>query len=164
VAFFASGVGLYVLGIESLGGKPNMDEFRTTIHNLTLAGAKCVLRRAQAEASKLGLSVSVVVVNRSGVLLLVETDDNAAPGAPEASIMKARGTARYRIATHKTAEYLKNLPPQMAQHALSLPEACAFQGGVPIQIEGEVIGGVGVSGGSGEQDIGVASAAAASVA
>jgi uncharacterized protein GlcG (DUF336 family) len=44
------------------------------------------------------------------------------------------------------------LPAQLAQHALSLSEVCAFYGGAPIKIEGEVVGGVGVSGGSGEQE------------
>ena len=77
--------------------------------------------------------------------------------------MKAKGAARYRTATHTTAEFVKTLPTQLAQHALSLPEVCALQGGVPIQIEGEVVGGVGVSGGSGEQDIAISLAAAVSV-
>lgn len=93
----------------------------------------------------------------------METADSAAPGASEASIMKAKGAARYRIATHTTAEFMKTLPTALAQHALSLPEVCAFQGGVPILIDGETVGGVGISGGSGEQDIAVSIAAAASV-
>jgi uncharacterized protein GlcG (DUF336 family) len=93
----------------------------------------------------------------------METTDAAPPEAPEASTMKAKGAARYRVATHRTAEFVKTLPSALAQHALSLPEACAFQGGVPILIDGEVIGGVGISGGSGEQDVAVAIAAADSL-
>jgi uncharacterized protein GlcG (DUF336 family) len=77
--------------------------------------------------------------------------------------MKAKGAARYRIATHTTAEYVMTLPAQLAQHALSLSEVCAFYGGAPIKIEGEVVGGAGVSGGSGEQDTAISLAAAASV-
>jgi uncharacterized protein GlcG (DUF336 family) len=140
-----------------------MDEFREVWHNLTLAGAKRVRDHALIKASELGLSVSVVVVNRTGVIVLMETADSAPPGASEASIMKAKGAARYRIATHTTAEFVKTLPAALAQHALSLPDVCAFQGGAPIQIDGEVVGGVGISGGSGEQDIAVSAAAAASV-
>jgi len=138
-----------------------VNEFRTVCHNLTLAGAKRVRDQALIKASELGLSVSVVVVDRTGIILLVETADSAPPGASEASILKARGAARYRIATHMTAEFVKSLPTALAQHALSLPEVCAFLGGVPIQIDGEVVGGVGVSGGSGEQDVAVSTAAAA---
>ena len=118
---------------------------------------------ALLQASELGIAVSVVVVDRTGVILLMETLDNAPPGSSEASMMKAKGAARYRMATHLTAEFVKTLPAQLAQHALSLPEVCAFQGGVPFRVEGEVLGGVGVSGGSGEQDIAIALAAAASI-
>ncbi len=115
------------------------------------------------KASELAVPASVVVVDRTGVILLMETADSAAPGSSEASIIKAKGAARYRIATHTTAEYVKTLPAQLAQHALSLPEVCALHGGAPIKIDGEVIGAVGVSGGSGEQDTAIALAAAASL-
>jgi glc operon protein GlcG len=140
-----------------------MSEFCKVWHNITLEGAKQVRDRALLKASELGLSVSVVVVDRTGVILLMETADSAPPGASEASIMKAKGASRYRAATHTTAEFLKTIPAQLAQHALSLPEVCALPGGVPIQLKGEVVGGVGVSGGSGEQDVAISLAAAASI-
>lgn len=77
--------------------------------------------------------------------------------------MKAKGASRYRMATHLTAQFVSTLPAQLAQHALSLPEVCAFHGGVPIRMEGEVLGAVGISGGSGEQDVAIALAAVESV-
>ena len=140
-----------------------MSEIRKMWHNITLAGAKRVRDHALLQASELGISVSVVVVDRTGVILLMETNDDAPPGAAEASIMKAKAASRYGIATHLTAEYLKNLSAPLAQHALSLPDVCAFQGGAPIRFEGEVLGGVGVSGGSGEQDTAIALASAATI-
>jgi uncharacterized protein GlcG (DUF336 family) len=140
-----------------------MSEFQKAWHNLTLAGAKRVRDCALLKASDLGVPISVVVVDRTGVILVVETSDIAAPGTSEASIMKAKAAARYRTSTHTTAEFIKTLPAQLAQHALSLPEICAFHGGVPIKIEEEVVGGVGVSGGSGEQDIAISQAGVAGV-
>jgi uncharacterized protein GlcG (DUF336 family) len=140
-----------------------VSEFRKVWHNITLEGAKQVRDHALLKASELGVSISVVIVDRTGIILVMETADSASPGTSDASIMKAKGAARYRIATHTTAEFVKTLPAQLAQHALSLPEVCALRGGVPIQIEGEVVGGVGVSGGSGEQDTAISLAAAASV-
>jgi uncharacterized protein GlcG (DUF336 family) len=140
-----------------------MSEFCKAWHNLTLEGAKQVRNHALLKASELGIPVSVAVVDRTGVILLMETADSASPGASEASIMKAKGASRYRTATHTTAEFLKTMPVQLAQHALSLPEVCAFHGGVPIQLKGEVVGGVGVSGGSGEQDVAILQAAATSI-
>ena len=140
-----------------------MSEFRQVWHNITLEGAKHVRDHALMKASELGPPISIVIVDRTGVILLMETADSAAPGSSEASIMKAKGAALYRVATHMTAEYVKTLPAQLAQHALSLPDVCALHGGAPIKIEGEVVGGVGVSGGSGEQDTAISLAAAASV-
>jgi uncharacterized protein GlcG (DUF336 family) len=159
---------------EQMTGKPpfckvpvrrclNMGEFWRAWRNITLEGAKHVRDHAVLKASELGVSVSVVIVDRSGVILLAETADSAPPGASEASIMKAKGACRYRVATHLTAEFAKTIPAQLAHQALGLPEVCVLQGGVPIKIEGEVVGGVGVSGGSGEQDIAISLAAAASI-
>ena len=78
--------------------------------------------------------------------------------------MKARGAARYLAPTHLTAEFIKTLPVQLAQHALSLPDLCAFQGGVPIKMGELFIGGLGISGGSGAQDVEIALQAVAAVA
>ncbi len=131
-----------------------------TCKTLTLAGARAVRDVAAARASALSLAIAIEVVDRSGGLLLAEVADGAAPGSMDAALMKARGAARYRSATHLTAEYLKTLPAGLAGHALSLPELCAFQGGVLIKLGDEVIGAVGVAGGSGEQDIAIAAEAA----
>jgi uncharacterized protein GlcG (DUF336 family) len=141
-----------------------MGEFWKVWRNITLEGAKHVRDHALLKASELGLSLSVVIVDRSGVILLAETADSAPPGASEASILKAKGASRYRVATHLTAEFIKTIPTQLALQALALPEVCTLQGGVPIKIEGEIVGGVGISGGSGEQDIAISLAAAASIA
>ena len=86
-----------------------MTEILKLLHTLTLSGAKRVRDHALKDASSLGLSVSVVIVDRTGVILLMETSDDTPAGAPEASIMKAKSAARYGVATHSTAEYLKNL-------------------------------------------------------
>ena len=124
-----------------------MSDFRRTWHNITLTGAKRVRGHALLKASERGVAISVVVVDRAGVLLLLETSDNSAPGSADASILKAKGACRYGIATHLTAEFVKNIPVALAQHALSLPDACVFQGGAPIRFDDKVLGGVGISGG-----------------
>jgi glc operon protein GlcG len=136
---------------------------RRTLHSLTLAGAKQVRDHALLQASVQDLSLAIVVVDRLGSVLLMETADNAPPGAAEASLRKARGAGRYGIATHLTADYVKTLPPALAMEALSLPEVCAFEGGAPIRLDGELLGGIGISGGSGAQDIAIALGAAASL-
>lgn len=138
-----------------------MNALYKTCNNLTLAGAKAVRERAAARAGE--IAIAVVVVDRGGRLLLAEVADGATPGSMDAAMMKAKGAARYGAATHLTAEYLKTRPPALASHALALPELCAFQGGVPVKLGEEVIGAVGIAGGSGEEDIAIATEAAAAV-
>ena len=137
-----------------------MNGYSTTLQNITLHGARAVRDKAMESANQLGIAVSVFVVDLKGVVILAETMDGAPPGASDSALMKARGAARYRAPTHLTAEFVKTLPAQLAQHALSLPELCAFQGGVPIKIGDDMVGGLGVAGGSGVQDVEIASGAA----
>jgi len=141
-----------------------MTQYSRSIGTVTLAGARCIRDHAFGQASALGLSIALVVIDRTGLLILAETMDDAPPGSSEASLMKAKGAARYRVPTHQTSEFVKTLPAQLAQHALSLPDLCAFQGGVPIRVGDQVVGGLGVSGGSGAQDVEIALQAAAAVA
>jgi hypothetical protein len=73
-----------------------MGEFWKAWRNITLEGAKHVRDHAVLKASELGISVSVVVVDRSGVILLAETADLAPPGAFEASIIRRRALTTRR--------------------------------------------------------------------
>ena len=134
------------------------------LDTITLDGARRVKDAALAQAAALGLSIALAVIDRTGILVLAETMDDAPPGAWESALMKARGAARYRTATHQTGAFLKTLPAPLAHHALSLPELCAFQGGVLLAVDGRIVGGLGISGGSGEQDIQIAMAAVATIA
>jgi len=140
-----------------------MTQFAQSIGTVTLAGARCIRDHALERATALGLSVALVIIDRTGVIKLAETMDNAPAGASEAALMKARGAARYLAPTHLTAEFIKTLPAQLAQHALSLPDLCAFQGGVPIKVGEQCVGGLGISGGTGAQDVEIALQAAAAI-
>lgn len=139
-----------------------MPHFRT-LPNITLEGARHIRDKAFAKANELGLSIAIVVIDRMGVLILAETMDAAPPGAPETAMLKAKGAARYLAPTHQTGEYLKTLPAELAAHAMRLPDLCAMQGGVPILVEQMAVGGVGIAGGNGSQDIAVAEQAAKAV-
>lgn len=141
-----------------------MTHHSQSFETVTLDGARAIRDNALAQADALGLSIALVVIGRTGLLVLAETMDHAPPGAPEAAWLKAKGAARYLIPTHATAEFVKTLPAQLAQHALSLPDLCAFQGGMPIKLGDHVVGGLGISGGTGAQDVEIATQAIAAVA
>ncbi|MEO5818346.1 MAG: heme-binding protein [Gemmatimonadaceae bacterium] len=119
--------------------------------SLTLDGAKNIVAAAEAEARKNNWSMSVAIVDAAGNLVLFHKGDGTRPSNVEFAIAKARTAARFQRATKAldsavTAGRLQYLAADM------LP----IEGGEPILIDGQVIGGVGVSGGSSPQDAQVA--------
>ncbi|NYF77913.1 heme-binding protein [Granulicella arctica] len=77
-----------------------MSEIYKKWRNITSVEAKCVGNHALHQASELGIPVSIVVVDRAGVILLVEMDDDASPGTPEESTVEAKRASRYACALH----------------------------------------------------------------
>jgi len=130
-----------------------MTKYSRTTETLTLAGAERVAQQASEKAT---LPVCIVVVDANCEVMFAKTADGTPPGSFHAALLKAKGAARSGTPTHLIAEFVKTLPPAIALQALSLPDVCAFQGGVPIKNGMNVIGGVGIAGGSGEQDIEIA--------
>jgi uncharacterized protein GlcG (DUF336 family) len=131
----------------------HMTKYSRTTETLTLAGAERVAQQASEKAT---LPVCIVVVDANCEVMFAKTADGTPPGSFHAALLKAKGAARSGTPTHLIAEFVKTLPPAIALQALSLPDVCAFQGGVPIKNGMNVIGGVGIAGGSGEQDIEIA--------
>jgi len=124
---------------------------------LTLAGAKSVVAAATAEAKKNGAGGSIAVVDQGGHLLCLERLDSTFPAAANISILKARSAAMFRRPTGFFEDAIRNGRLSL----LANPELMPLQGGVPIVIEGEVVGAVGVAGAaSSQQDEEIARAAA----
>lgn len=130
---------------------------------LHLAGAQKVLEGAMAKAKEMKLNVNVAVVDDGGHLLAFVRMDGARPASAYTALTKAATAATFRQATGPTPA--APAPPDMLL-SLSLQNAAAasggklttLKGGVPILVDGEVIGAVGVGGGTGEQDVEVAKA------
>lgn len=117
---------------------------------ITAAEAAIELGRAQ------GLHVSVSVVNRSGITKVILTDDGAGPIAVETGRRKAYTSAVTGMPTTVFAEFASD--PRMAAappHQLDA-SLLAAPGGLPIAIDGEVIGGIGVGGADGPTDVSLA--------
>src|SRR5205823_4773026 len=129
---------------------------------LNLAGAETVLAGARKKADALGLKVNIAVVDDGGHLLAFARMDGARPASGATALTKAVSAATFRQETG-------TLPPKGESDVLlnlSLQNAAAagggklttLKGGVPVVVDGQVIGAVGVGGGSGEQDAEVAKA------
>lgn len=124
---------------------------------LTLDGAKKIAAVAEAKAKAEGARVVIAVVDEGGALLLLERLDDTQVASVNVGIDKARTAAIYRRPSKVFEDQVKN----GRVSALALHGAVALQGGVPIIVNGKVIGAIGVSGETPSQDEDIAIAGAA---
>ena len=115
---------------------------------LTLDGAKRVIAAAVAEAkSKNAPGGAIAVVDEGGNLVAVERLDNTFAAGANISIGKARTAALFKRPTKAFEDIINKGRTAMA----TLPDFTPLQGGIPIIINGQVIGAVGVSGAASAQ-------------
>jgi uncharacterized protein GlcG (DUF336 family) len=123
---------------------------------LELKEARAMVQAALARARELGVPETVCVVDDGGYPIAMERMDGARITGPQIAWNKA-----FTAAGHKRSTHLFNVPPNGP--ALPGNEAfgiqwsfegrfAVFVGGFPVVVDGEVVGGVGLSGGNGEQD------------
>lgn len=124
---------------------------------LTLGMAKKLVAAAEAEARKRGATVVIAVVDDGGHLILLERLDDTQVASVEVAIGKARTAATFRRPSKVFEDQVKN--GRVA--ALALPGATALQGGVPITVDGKVIGAISASGNTPQEDEDIAMAGAA---
>jgi glc operon protein GlcG len=127
---------------------------------LNLAGAERMIAAAKQKATALGLKVNIAVVDEGGHLLAFARMDGARPASGYTAQTKAVAAATFRQETgtlpaRGEPDLLLNLSLQNAA-AASGGKLTTLKGGVPVLIDGQVVGAVGVGGGSGEQDAEVA--------
>ncbi len=126
---------------------------------LTLSAARKVVAAAEAEATKRGLGVVIVVVDDSGTVIELSRMDAAQIASVNVGIGKARTAAIYRRPSRVFEEQIRD--GRVA--ALALADATPLQGGVPILIDSRVVGAVGVSGDSPQVDEEIAIAGAKAI-
>jgi glc operon protein GlcG len=124
---------------------------------LTLDIAKKIAEAAEAEAKKRGSTVVIVVVDDGGYPLVLLRLDDTQVASVEVGIGKARTAAIFR----RPSKVFEDQVRDGRVAALALPGATPLQGGVPIIHEGKVIGAIGVSGNTPQEDEDIAKAGAA---
>jgi len=124
--------------------------------SITSLQAKAVAAAAVAEASKNNWTMAFSIVDTAGDLVHFEKMDQTQVGSVEVSLAKARSAARFKRPTKVFQDALAG--GGLGLRVLSLDGAVAVEGGVPLIVDGTIIGALGASGGSSEQD-GVAAAA-----
>lgn len=124
---------------------------------LTLGVAKKICAAAETEAKKRGAAVVIVIVDDGGHVLLLERLDDTQVASVEVGIGKARTAAIFRRPSKVFEDQIRD--GRVA--ALALPGATALQGGIPIIYQGKVIGAIGVSGNTPQEDEDIAKVGAA---
>ncbi|MGE3317343.1 MAG: heme-binding protein [Planctomycetaceae bacterium] len=129
---------------------------------LNLGGAELVLAAAQKKAAAMNVKVNIAIVDNGGHLLTFARMDGARPASGYTAMTKAISAATFRqesgtVPPNAEPDVLLNLSLQNAA-AASGAKVTTLKGGVPIVIEGQVIGAVGVGGATGAQDAEVAKA------
>jgi glc operon protein GlcG len=129
---------------------------------LNLAGAEKIIGAAKQKATAMELKINIAVVDDGGHLLAFARMDGARPASAYTAQTKAATAATFRQETGPLPpkgepDILLNLSLQNAA-AASGGKLTTLKGGVPVVIDGQVVGAVGVGGGTGEQDAEVAKA------
>ncbi len=131
---------------------------------LTLEGARAVLAAAQRRAEEIRVPMNVAVVDDGGHLLVFERMDGSKPASIAISLVKAQAAAMRRAATGPAmAGDQVNLPTALGLAIANPAQQTPIRGGVPLVADGQVIGAIGASAGTEDQDLDVARAGAAAI-
>ena len=129
--------------------------------NISLAMAKTMAEATLAECKSKGFATSAAVVDRAGQVLVILRDENASAQTVEMARRKAYTARMFRMST---AEFAKRTTDPTFAPQRDVADILALGGGLPVQIGTDIIGGVGSSGSSLEQDDACAKAGLAKVA
>ena len=119
---------------------------------LNLAAIKTMVAAAEAEAQKRNVQVTICIVDESGNLLFLQKADGAALNTINFAQKKARYAALYKRPSKSAADQLKKGDLQI----LVFPESFPNQGGLPIKVDGQTLGGIAASGAASEVDEAIA--------
>jgi len=121
---------------------------------IDLAAIKTMVAGAEAKAKELNVQVTICIVDESGNLLFLEKGDGVSLNTIQFAQKKARHAASYRSPSREGAEALKKGNIDV----LSFPDFFPNQGGLPIQVDGQTLGGIAASGAKSEIDEAIAQA------
>jgi uncharacterized protein GlcG (DUF336 family) len=135
----------------------------TSVETVTLADARRIIAAAEKKAEEIGQPMNIAVADAGGNLVAHVRMDNAWIGSVDISINKAFTARAFDITTKDLAANSQSGDQFFGIHISNRGRIMIFAGGIPLKKGGKVIGAIGVSGGSGEQDHAVAEAGAAAV-
>ena len=129
--------------------------------NITLDQARKIAAAADAEARKNGWPVAIAIVDKAGQMVYFQRTDNTQTGSIGIAEDKAVSAATLRRSTKAVQDAVAGGGAGL--RLLSMRGASAVEGGIPITVDGKIIGGIGVSGVTAEQDGQIAGAGVAAM-
>ena len=130
---------------------------------VTLEEARTIIAAATKKAQEIGQPMCIAVADAGGNLLAFERMPNAWIGSIDIAQKKAFTSRAFDITTKDLAANAQSGDQFFGIHASNNGKIMIFAGGLPLKQDGTVIGAIGVSGGSGEQDHSVAEAGVAAL-
>ena len=125
-------------------------------NNLSLEKARKIIRAGEKKAKEMNLSAVFAVVNSEGNLIIEERMDNAILVSVEVAYKKAYTAAALKLNTEDLTALVQ--PGAMFYGLQSDPKYIVFGGGMLLKVDGKIVGAVGVSGGSAQEDMEIAKA------
>ena len=128
---------------------------------LSCAGAARAIDAAKSAAQTMGIPMCIAIVDAGGNLMAFARTDDARIANIQMSITKAVSAVTRRRPTSEELAIRPDDPAQAIRTTLAagIDRVTAMSGGIPMFVEGQLIGGIGVSGGRGHEDIAVAQSA-----
>jgi uncharacterized protein GlcG (DUF336 family) len=123
---------------------------------------KTLLDAAQKTAGEIGVPMCIAVVDESGILKGFVRMDGAAQLSVDIAQDKAYTAISFGMPSHAWFDFIKGDAP-LLHGIVKTPRLIVFGGGYPIEVDGKIVGGIGVSGGHYEQDMKVAQGALAAL-
>ena len=128
--------------------------------SVKLEDARRIIAAAEKKSAQIGQPMNIAVCDAGGNLVSHVRMDGAWLGSVDISIKKAFTSRAFDIATRDLAKHSQSGGQFFGINASNDGRIMIFAGGIPLKKDGKVVGAVGVSGGSGEQDHSVADAGA----
>ncbi len=132
------------------------EKLSSTENNLSLEKARKIIRAGEKKAKEMNLSAVFAVVNSEGNLIIEERMDNAILVSVEVAYKKAYTAAALKLNTEDLTALVQ--PGAMFYGLQSDPKYIVFGGGMLLKVDGKIVGAVGVSGGSAQEDMEIAKA------
>lgn len=138
---------------------PTPSRGRTPARRFDLAAAKRIAERAEARSAELGVPVVIAAADAGGNLMLLHRIEGALLASIEIAINKAWSAVAFQAPTATLGPLASGDGPLPGLADTNSGRVVLFGGGVPVHVDGELAGAIGISGGTAEQDVDIATCA-----